>query len=768
MKNLTYSIEKIRDLAKLPLTELLGFIKDSEKQDKLEFSFAACCNACENGIGLKPYNEQIKAAYALYNGKVIEMKTGEGKTISAVFAAFLHVLEGRRVHILTYNDYLVGRDYKWMKPIYDLLGIETAYITESTPKDKRKTAYTADVVYNTAKEAGFDFLRDFVTDKPDDVLHEKFDVAIVDEADSILIDEARIPLVIAGSLPVKMDAELENAFNFVKTLTEKDYGISDEGETAYLTEKGTEKAEEHFGVNLYEPENQGLLSDINDCLKAKFVLQEDVDYIVKDEKIFIIDEFTGRAAKNRRYPGALQSAVELKHGIKAEIRGVVMGTVPLQYFMRQYEHLSGMTGTVFPSEEEFELLYDLKPEKIPPHVPSRRVDHPMEVYYNYELKLAAIKREIICAYKKGQPVLVGADSIEESERLADELKEAGINAAVLNAKNDEAEAEIIKNAGAFCAVTISTSMAGRGVDILLGGADQSSKDAVVVTGGLYVICTSMRESSRINRQLRGRTGRQGDVGESKAFCALDDEIMLKYELKKLVPRFRWPKLIEEATTDKVIVREIERIQRISEGDRLDERKRLLKFSMISEKHRDAIFKARKKFVTGETEPSFWQDSFPDNYEKAVKKFGENAVNNLQRELILSVINELWSDYLEYTSSLREGIHLTSVGGKNPSAEFNITSQKYYEGMEEQVAGDMGWYLESLLALENAADFVVSKPESVYTYLQNESADELVKKPILLMAVDGARLIGEEDEDDYEEDDTPVVSPKKKGLFRRSK
>jgi len=768
MKNLTYSLEKIRDLAKLPITELLEFIRNSDKQDRLDFSFAACCNACENGIGLKPYDEQIKAAYALYNGKVIEMKTGEGKTISAVFAAFLHVLEGRSVHILTYNDYLVGRDYNWMKPIYEILGVKTAYITESTPKDKRKTAYRADVVYNTAKEAGFDFLRDFVVDRSEDILHEKFDVAIVDEADSILIDEARIPLVIAGSLPVKVDAELENAFDFVKTLTEKDCGISDEGETAYLTEKGIEKAEEHFNINLYAEDNQALLSDINDSLKANFVLQEDVDYIVKDEKIFIIDEFTGRAAKNRRYPGALQSAVELKHGIKAEMRGVIMGTVPLQYFMRQYEHLSGMTGTVFPSGEEFELLYNLKSEKIPPHLPSRRVDHPMEVYYNYKLKLSAIRREIVRAHKKGQPVLVGADSIEESEHLASELREAGIDAAVLNAKNDEAEAEIIKNAGAFGAVTISTSMAGRGVDILLGGADQSSRDAVVVTGGLYVICTSMRESSRINRQLRGRTGRQGDVGESKAFCALNDEIMLKYELKKLVPKIRWPKLIEEATTDRVVVREVERIQRISEGDRIDERKRLLKFSMISEKHRDAIFKARKKFVTGETKPHFWQESFPDNYKKAVKKFGEEAVDDLQRELVLSVINELWSDYLQYTSSLREGIHLTSVGGRNPAEEFNITSQRYYESMEEQVVEDMGWYLESLLALEDAADFVVSKPESVYTYLQSESADELVKKPIILMAVDGARLIGEEDDDDDAGDADPDVPPKKKGFFRRSK
>ncbi|MDR2532935.1 MAG: preprotein translocase subunit SecA [Oscillospiraceae bacterium] len=760
MKNLTYSIEKIRELAKEPLTELLKTAKS-----EVNSAFAACCNACQNGLGLAPYDEQIEAAWELYNGRVIEMKTGEGKTISAVFAAFLHTLDDRGVHILTYNDYLVKRDFHWMKPIYDLLGVSVGFITEVTPKNERKSVYTCDVVYNTAKECGFDFLRDFVADKPEDILHKKFDVAIVDEADSILIDEARIPLVIAGSVPAKTDAELENAFAFIKTLTEKNYGLSEEDETAYLTDSGIEKAEEYFGVDLYEDRSQPILSDLNDCLKANFVLTEDVDYIVKDGAILIIDEFTGRAAKNRRYPGALQGAVELKHGIKAELRGVVMGTVPLQYFFRQYEHLSGMTGTVFPSEEEFELLYDLKPAKIPPHVPSRRVDRPMEIYYNYELKLAAIKREIIRAHEKGQPVLVGAESIEESELLTAELKSAGIEAAVLNAKNDEAEAEIIKNAGAFKTVTISTSMAGRGVDILLGGYDQSSREEAAGAGGLYVICTSMRESSRINRQLRGRTGRQGDVGESKAFTALDDLLMVKYELKKLLGRFRYPKYTEEAITDKNVVKEVERIQRISEGDRLAERKRLLKFSMISEKHREAIFNARKKFVTGENEPEFWQSDnsaliADDKYAVATEKFGGKAVNNLQRELILSVINEAWSDYLIYTSSLREGIHLTSVGGKNPVEEFNITSQRYYETMEEQVREDMAEGLERLLESENISDFVISKPESVYTYLQNESADELVKKPLMIQAVEGAKLLEDEEDEEKEE------SPENKGFWGR--
>ncbi|MCL2637446.1 MAG: preprotein translocase subunit SecA [Oscillospiraceae bacterium] len=729
----------------------------------LDFNSAASefCTACINGIGLTPYDEQITAAKALFNGKIIEMKTGEGKTISAVFAAFLHFLSGRKVHILTYNDYLVKRDYNWMKPIYDLLGMKIAYVVEASSKDERKAAYKADVVYNTAKESGFDFLRDFVADKQEDVLHEKFDAAIVDEADSILIDEARIPLVIAGSIPTSVDAELERAHGFVKTLTDKDYGISEELDNAYLRDSGIEKAEAYFKVDLYCEESQSLLSDINDCLNAHFALNEDVDYIVKDNQILIIDEFTGRAALNRRFPGALQGAVELKHGIKTEQRGVVMGTVPLQYFIRQYEHLSGMTGTVYPSDEEFELLYGLKSEKIPPHLPSQRTDHPMEIYFDNKTKLAAVKREIIRAHEKGQPVLVGAESIEESENLARELREAGIEAVALNAKNNEAEAEIIKNAGAVKAVTISTSMAGRGVDILLGGHKQESREAAVEAGGLYVISTSMRESSRINRQLRGRAGRQGDVGESKAFTALDDDVMLKYELRKLIPKSRYPSFTEEKITDRVVVKEAERIQRISEGDRLDERKRLLKFSMISEKHRDAIFKARKKYVTGESAPTFWQDGFPDSYETAVKLHGEETVNNLQRELILSVINEAWSDYLIYTSELREGIHLTSVGGKSPTDEFNIASQRYYDSMEEQVLAEMARGFDELLngRIDN---LFASKPESVYTYLQNESADELVKKPIMLQFVDGTAHIDDDDDDEI----IAPEKPAKKGFFGR--
>jgi preprotein translocase subunit SecA len=639
-----------------------------------------------------------------------------------------------------------------MKPIYDLLNIDISHIVESTSAEERKKAYSSQVVYNTAKECGFDFLRDFVVNDSENVMHKDFDCVIVDEADSILIDEARIPLVIAGSVPTQIDKELEKAFAFVKTLTEKDYGISDEDETAFFTDKGTDKAEKYFNVNLYDEESQSLLSDLNDCLYANFTLKEDVNYIVKDNgtdnppQILIIDEFTGRAALNRRYPGTLHSAVEIKHGIKAEKRGVVMGSIALQYFIRQYRQLSGMTGTVFPSEEEFELLYDLKPEKIPSHLPSQRIDHPFEIYYNTELKQSAVKRDIINANKKGQPVLVGAESIEESEDLAGELKAAGINAAVLNAKNDELEAEIIKNAGVKGTVTISTSMAGRGVDILLGGFEQKSKDEVIEAGGLYVISTSMRESSRINRQLRGRAGRQGDVGESKVFTALDDDIMLKYELKKLIPRSRYPKYTEEKITAPVVMREAERIQRISEGERLEERKRLLKFSAISEKHRDSVFKARKRFVTGESEPTFWQDNSAIEYDEAITRFGKEAVNNLQRRLIISVLNEAWSDYLMYTSELREGIHLTSVGGKNPADEFNKTSQLYYESMEARVSSDMADAVVRLLELDNISDFAVPEPESVYTYLQNESADELVKKPLMLQAVEGAKLIGEEDEE----------------------
>lgn len=715
---------------KYDIKDLLEKVKKEDKaetDENLKLLFAAVCIASEKGLNQTPFDEQLMAARALTEGKIIEMPTGEGKTLCGVFAAARHKLCGRKTHILTFNDYLAERDRQWMKPVYDLLGISTAFITEKTSFDERKAAYKADVLYISARECCFDYLRDFTAQTLEGESGQAFDAAIVDEADSLLIDEARIPMVVAGETEIEYDPELEEISDYVKTLAEEDYEISLEAESVFLTDEGAAKAEEHYQIdNIYDEENSELLSKINDCLKAQFFLQEDKDYISRDGKILLIDKFTGRTAENRHYPGTLQTAVELKHGVKTTTRGVVMGSIALQYFVRKYKSLAAMTGTAEVSKEEFFQIYNLQLEKIPPHLPSQRIDHDLDIYYDTESKWDGVAEAVSKAHEKNQPVLIGTGSIAQSETLYKLLKEKGIGAVVLNAKNDKQEAEIISNAGAPGAVTISTNMAGRGVDIKLGGKDENKREEVVNAGGLLVISTYMPESSRIVRQLLGRSGRQGDKGESRRFVALDEPIMEKYKLTSLLPHSHIPEPTPNAIEDKVLLREVERIQRISEGDCFDARARLMKFTMIGEKHRDQIFSARARILE-EGKSDLWSSS--ENYPEALEKFGEEKLSRLEQKTAVAAINKFWSDYLEYTEELRRGIHLVEVGGKSPSEEYNISAEEYYQGMEDELKEYMREKLDQLL--EEGEQYTVDTPKNIHTYLLEDTGDELNKMPLLL-------------------------------------
>ncbi|MDR0222966.1 MAG: preprotein translocase subunit SecA [Oscillospiraceae bacterium] len=759
------SIEKIKTLAENPIAGLL----EKAANDR-NYALAACCNAAKTALSVTPFDEQLYAAEALYGKKIVEMKTGEGKTLAAVFAAFLARLDGRKVHILTFNDYLAKRDYNWMKPVYALLGTQIAVITEKTTPEERRAAYKSDVVYCAVKESGFDFLRDFTVYDKSERLHDyrsgagALDFAIFDEADSVLIDEARIPLVIAADADAFISGGFAEIYDFVKNFDDGDYETDDENETVFLTDGGVKKTEERYGAdNLYDEENRDLLCGVNVCLKAAFYLKKDKHYVVKDGKIRIIDALTGRIAENRLFPGALQSAVEVKHGLNVSERGVIAGVIPIQYFARQYKDIAGMTGTALPSAEEFELLYGLRIEEIPPRVPCSRIDNPMEVYLNGEAKWNAVVNETARVHKKKQPVLIGTSTIEESEMLASKLKDAGVSGVrVLNAKNDEMEAEIIKNAGEFGAVTVSTNMAGRGIDIKLGGFDETTRDEAVEAGGLFVIGTALYENARMNEQLNGRSGRQGDAGETKLFVALDDDIMVKYGLKKLLPKRRLPDFTGGRLTDKNIVREAKRIQRIAQGDLLEERKRLLKFTIIGEKHRDIIFKKRLEYLSGETKPDIWQKHAEEEYAKAAEKFGEEGLNALQKEVILSAINEVWRDYLEYASDLRSGIHLRAVAGRSPAEEYNIDCETYFGGIEERLIKKINDCLFEISGLGELSDYAVFKPKNTRTYLMEESGDELVKKPFLLNAFGEE----EEEENDDDEDGAEGVGPRKGGFFTK--
>ncbi len=768
--------DSVRKLENEDISELM-------KGDGMEQIFAACSIAAQRTLNITPYDEQLEAAAELTEGKIVEMATGEGKTLAAVLAACWQVRNGHSVHVLTFNDYLAKRDCRWMRPVYEMCGVSVSYISQDMDKESRKRAYGAQVTYVTARECGFDFLRDFVAKSADDCVHRGFDCAIVDEADSILIDEGRVPLVVAGETAVTPDADMKEIYSKVRGFDDSLYEINDELETIYLTHKGEDECERLFtdGSGLYDEENNALLTKITDCLRAEFLLKKDVDYIVKDGAVLIIDEFTGRAAPNRRYPGSLQSAVEIKEGIESTKRGVIMGVVPIQFFVRQYGSLAGMTGTAKSSEDEFYQLYDLKVSVIEMHTPCRRKDYPNEIYVTAAAKKRAITERIISAHEKGQPVLIGTSSIDASEELYAALKEKEIDAVVLNAKNDELEAQIIKDAGRPGAVTVSANMSGRGVDIRLGGADGALAEEAEKAGGLLIIGTFLSENTRGDKQLRGRSGRQGDPGESRFYASLEDDIMIKYDLKSLIPKRHYP-LPEDETgepiTDRVVLRETDRIQRIAQGDTLELRRRLLKFTMIGEKHRETVFGRRRAFLTGEEPVTVWQDNFPELYEKAAEKFGEEVVNDIQKKLILSVINEFWSDYLDYTSYLRDGIHLTRIGGKNPADEYNIACEEFFGGMEEQLIDAMGEHLERLAESDDPSDFTVNEPSALWTYVLNESGEELLKKSFIETALqenetdeyydesDEENESYEEDEPDPSEDGEKENETPKKGLFGR--
>ncbi len=476
--------------------------------------------------------------------------------------------------------------------------------------------------------------------------------------------------------------------------------------------------------------------------------------------IVLIDEFTGRAAIGRVFPGEVQSAVEAKHGLKITTRGRIMGNIALQYFARLYPKLAGMTGTAELAREEFEKMYGLSTDIIPTRLPCARNDKPLQMYYDKTEKHAAIIAAIEEAANAERPVLVGTESIEESEELAAKLREKGIECSVLNAKNDAEEAAIISRAGERGAVTISTNMAGRGVDIKLGGEDCREKDFVVEAGGLLVLATSMRESSRITRQLRGRAGRQGDIGESRFFSSLDDALMTKFELKKLAGRHYPTERVSGAIDDKTLLKEADRIQRISEGDTFDERVNLMKYTMIGEKHREQTFRRRKSLLEGSYNAEMWQQYSEELYDEAVQKFGEEELQQKQNLILAALLNEFWCDYLDYTAYLREGIHLTQVAGRNPAEEYNIACEEYYDSAADSIPERMEEKLCELLKCDTLDEYKVAMPTRTYTYLLDDMAEEFKTKPLLLNVFDEE----EEQPKPKKKAEADENAPKKKGFF----
>jgi preprotein translocase subunit SecA len=622
-----------------------------------------------------------------------------------------------------------------MGPIYRMLGLSVGFVQEGMNADERRRAYASDITYVTAKEAGFDHLRDLLAMDAADVVHRGFHFALVDEADSLLIDEARVPLVIAGHVGREMSAAPRLAAVVASLSAGLHFDTDEYGRDVELTEAGIEHVEQALACgSLHDERNIVLLTQLNCALHARVLLRSDVDYIVRDGRIQIVDEFTGRVVTDRHWPDGLQAALEAKEGLEQRPDGRILGSMTLQRFLRGYHRLCGMTGTAADAATELCAFYGVEVLVVPTHRPMIRVDHPDIVFTNREAKEAAVVAEISHAHESGRPVLVGTLTVEESERLAERLCSAGIVCEVLNAKNDEQEARIVARAGAFGAVTISTNMAGRGTDITLGGEDETSHERVTALGGLYVIGTNRHESRRVDLQLRGRAGRQGDPGESRFFLSLEDDLLVRYGIQNLLRGRFVPRSSDQPTEDPVVCEEIARAQRIIEGQNFEIRKTLSRYSSVIEDQHRVLIERRQALLHGDEVPDAWKNAAPERYAALVASSGEDEVERAERAVTLFHIDRVWREHLAYCADLREGIHLVSLGGMDPLSRFTTDVMTAFRSVEERI--DTAVFETLPLATVGAAGLDlgaagIKGPSSTWTYLVN---DDPFRNQILLKLI----------------------------------
>lgn len=671
-------------------------------------------------MDLKPFDIQLLAAIPLHERKLIEMQTGEGKTLTAVFAAVLNAWDGRGVHILTFNDYLAQRDAKWMAPVYQFLGLEVGYIANDMNVAEKKIAYAKDITYATAKQVGFDYLRSKLAYGEAELLLRPFQFAIVDEADAILIDEARNPLVLAGTME-SLAIDLQQVSFFIKQLQEsEDYLLSTEARTVYLTTKGLGKAEAYFQVeNFVEDAHFELHTAINLSLQAHTLLIKDIDYLVKENRIWLIDEFTGRIVKDRRWRNGLQSAVEAKEQLPLQSEGSVLNSISLQHLIQMYPGVAAMTATAQSSAKEFAQFYGLPTIVIPPNKPSRRIDYPDQIYVDKESKTQAILAEVKAAHHIGQPVLIGTLTVQESEGLAERFRQQQIPCQVLNAKNDEEEADIIADAGKVGAVTIATNMAGRGTDIKLGGKDEAQRKAVKKYGGLYVIGTNRHESVRIDQQLRGRAGRQGDVGQSRFFISFEDDLMIKYKLQELLPK-KLRQLSGTAPLQQAKIKKVIRTtQRIMENQLMDMRKNLYQYAAFAEQQRVILQQERQEILKDISTLQDFHPSLPSFAEASPKQL------DLIKSYALLQYDKHWAAHLDLLSHLREGIHFVRLGGQNPLRSFRKQADELFQSLYLELTEKITLWIEKVMQQEdsNLDREALERPASTWTYVINDNPFE---------------------------------------------
>ena len=681
--------------------------------------YALAREASRRTLGLRPFDEQVVAALVLHDGHVVEMQTGEGKTLAAVMAAALTALSGRGVHVLTFNDYLARRDAEWMGPLYGMLGVSVGYVQQGLDAAVRRRAYGRHVTYVTAKEAGFDHLRDLLAMDARDVVHRPLHFALVDEADSLLIDEARIPMVIAAGIGLANSLAPRLARLVASLIAGVHFDTDEYARDVELTEAGIEHVERELGCgSLHAEENYRLLTQLNCALHARALLRRDVDYIVRDGRVEIVDEFTGRVVEDRQWPDGLQGALEAKEQLPRREEGRIVGSMTMRRFLNRYGRLCGMSGTAQGCATELRQLYGLEVTVIPTHRPRIRADLPDVVFTHREAKERALVEEIRRVARTRRPVLVGTLTVEESDRLARRLEASGTACRVLNARNDAAEARIVAGAGALGAITISTNMAGRGTDIRLGGENEADRDRVIALGGLYVIGTNRHESRRVDLQLRGRAGRQGDPGESRFFVSLEDDLLVRYGIRNLIPADAMPPHSDAPIDNPLVRREIARAQRIIEGQNLEMRRTLYGYSSVVEDQNEALMTRRQALLLDAASPDVWRRA-PARRAALVSAVGEDSVRRAEKTVTLFQIDRAWSDHLALCADLREGIHLVRLGGQEPLARFTAECMRAFMLMDRHIDEAVLAMLNEIRVNGNDLDLAaagVRIPSSTWTYL----------------------------------------------------
>ncbi|MDA8134626.1 MAG: preprotein translocase subunit SecA [Desulfobacteraceae bacterium] len=750
----------------------------------LPSAFALVREASVRTLGLRHFDVQLIGGIALHNGTIAEMKTGEGKTLMSTLPAYLNALTGKGVHIVTVNDYLAKRDAEWMSKIYHFLGLEVGVILHDMTDQERKIAYARDITYGTNNEFGFDYLRDNMKFDKDSLAQKELNFAIVDEVDSILIDEARTPLIISG--PAEKSTHLYTMVNTIIPAFTKDtdYTLDEESKSVALTEAGVAKGETLLNIeNLYDPANIEILHHLNQALKAHTVFKRDTDYIVQNNQVVIVDEFTGRLMTGRRYSEGLHQALEAKENVKIENENQTLATITFQNYFRMYDKLSGMTGTALTEAPEFKKIYNLDVLAIPTHKKMIRMDYPDLIYKTKKEKYDAAIQEIIRLHKKGQPVLVGTISIDVSEDMSEKLKKKGIPHTVLNAKHHEAEAEIVANAGQKGAVTISTNMAGRGTDIVLG-------EGVIDLGGLHILGTSRHESRRIDNQLRGRSGRQGDPGSSRFYLSLEDDLLRIFGGDRI--HAVMDKLgIEEGEhiEHRFISKAIENAQSKVEGHNFEIRKHLLEYDDVMNQQREVIYQQRRKALVEESlkplvfemmedkvydlvdefapektpasqwdleglgnrfrqifnySPDFESASIPRDsaqklseclfanlktvYDQREAAFGEGITREIERHIVLQTVDTRWKEHLLSMDHLKEGIGLRGYAQQDPLRIYRKEGFDMFQGLMERVKDEIVEILFKIqISSPSQVDNLKKKEQQNLTFSHSDGSS--IKKPV---------------------------------------